>query len=348
MPRTTPRDPPPTDAVAATVGRRLDERVVACEPFANGLNAVYRVAFADAPPAVAKLATFSTDAELRVEGRLLERLAAAGVPVPTHHGTVLPADHDLSVAVLLTAFVPGRRLTDLRAFSRRACERLFVAAGRHLAAIHAPRIADEFGPLAHAGGDGDGLTATGAGDWPTAFRRLVADLGGRLAGDGYTTDDRPRLADLAPRVTTRLRAAVGDDWDATPALLTADYRPANLVFGPDDDARPLVRAVVDVGDGPAGDGLLDLALAEHALVTVPFTDEDRRADGRSRLRTAYRRGGGREFDPDGDRYTAYRLYAVARRAAGLDYWAQFAPESEPAAVADRVRRRIDRLCRRLA
>ncbi len=108
MPRTTPRDPPPTDAVAATVGRCLDARAVTCDPFANGLNAVSRIVFADTPPVVAKLATFSTGTELQVEGRLLERLATAGAPVPTHFGTLPPADHDLLVAVLVTAFVPGR------------------------------------------------------------------------------------------------------------------------------------------------------------------------------------------------------------------------------------------------
>lgn len=145
-----------------------------------------------------------------------------------------------------------------------------------------------------------------------------------------------RFADVVPAVRAALSDGPGVE-TPVPALLLTDYRPANLVLGP-PGATPLTEAVIDVGSGPVGDGVLDLALPEGAPVDVPVGGTERAERLRRTLRTRYRDRRSTDltgaFAPGG-RDERYRLYARARRPSAFDYWVQFAREE--CAVARRVR-----------
>jgi len=130
-----------------------------------------------------------------------------------------------------------------------------------------------------------------------------------------------------------------------PVLLHGDYRPANLVLAPEGE-RPVLRGVID-GGGQVGDGLLDLALAESALVDVPLGDDDRVPRLRRLLRETYR-----DHRPVDDaafavRYPYYRLYALVKCMGAFDYFEQFAPGGPPE-VADRWRAATNGLLEALA
>lgn len=317
--------------------------MAAVEPSEEGLNAVYRVDRVEAAPVVVKTATVSTDRELLTEAAVLSRLeAATDLPVPTVHATVEPETGPLDLAALVLEYRSGLTEPDLLSLSPAARERLVVEAGRHLAGIHGVRLADGFGPLDLRDGT---LTVEPAHDWPDWFRALADDTVAGLRGEGLTTDDHPRFADLAPVVGTALDGPLGDR-NPEPALLIGDYRPANLRLAP--DSTPVVRAVLDPGHGPTADGLLDLALAENAFVDIPLGSTDRADRLRARLRTAYcsRRG----TDPavlEGERYARYRLYAWARRMAAFDYWSGLARGTDTDATAGRCRRAVERRLDRL-
>lgn len=363
MPRDEPRDPPAPSAVAAALEAGFDWTVTDVEPFQAGLNAVSRVERTDEEPVVAKLATFVTDAELHTEARLHARLAAdSDARLPGVVGTL--ATTEPGVACLVTEYVPGHHETDLRAFSRGQQRQLLAESGRLLAQVHAVSVTDGFGPLERPEGgsttdrprefDGDQtpeFTADPSLDWSEWFRRLCQQMRAGLTGVGATTDANPRFGDLADRITSTLAGPV--EPATQPAVLIGDFRPANLVFGEPpaadaDDGDRLIRALVDIGAGPTADGLLDLALAEDALVGIPFGGTEHGEEYRRVLRRAYCDESG--LDPTvvrERRYTRYRLYARGRRMAAFDYWQQFAHETNSAATAERWRRHVRRLCRRL-
>ena len=133
-------------------------------------------------------------------------------------------------------------------------------------------------------------------------------------------------------------ATTRGNWEVDPAILFGDYRPANLVLASDDQEDPIIRAVIDIGCGPATDGLLDLALAEDALVDIPFGGTERADYLRDRLRASYSARRNADISTfDSDRYTAYRLYARIRRMGTFGYWVQFAREADQDATARRWR-----------
>lgn len=336
--RDEPRDPPSLDAVAATVESALGWTVTTVTPFDEGLNGVYRIDRANDDPVVLKAASFVTDDELLTEAALFERIgAASAVPVPAVNATLDAAGTDFGVAAFVMEHCEGRVEPDLLELPPDARGRLVAESGHHLARSHAVRVTDEFGQLTLR--DGAVASVESYEEWTTWFATFAEFVGDALLGEGATTDDEPRFADLAPAVERALTEAVdAGGWTAEPSLMFGDYRPANLVLAPTDDADPLVRAVVDVGVGPTADGLLDLALAEDAMVDVPLGGTQAADRLRERLRGAYaeRRG----LDPaafESDRYACYRLYARARRLAGFDYWATFAREADVDAVAARWR-----------
>lgn len=361
MGRESPLEHPSTDAVAGAASRVLGRPVAAVAPVDEGLNAVYRVSFDDDEPpdaGVLKLATFADDAAYLPEPRLFSLLADAPVPVPE----VLATETRLDAAFGVTSYREGRSVTDVLALSPEGRERLVSEAGRHLAAIHDAGVLDHvstpdgaYGDLRLQEADPDvplvvGSNATDSAvtaheGWPDRFAVVVDRAAAGLAGESYTSGGLDRFADLAPVV----RDAVA----ATPlpatlpvATLHGDYRPANLVFAPADDAAPLVRAVLDFGSPETGDGLFDLALAENALVGVPLGGTDRGEYLARALRESYaahrdvavgdRLGLGGGGQPDVV-YRTYLLVARAKRTGAFDYFERFAREGDDAAVARRFR-----------
>lgn len=336
MVRETPLSPPSESAAGDAAAAALDRRVAEAARVAEGLNAVYRVEFADGRRAALKVATLATDAELLAEARFQRRVAdETEVPAPAVLAAVGPEAGPLDAAHFLADYRAGRQVTDALDLSASARERLVVEAGRHLAAIHGVDVAGGFGDLRVV----DGALAVGrdrgsAAEW---FAERAAEAADRLGGEGWATDDDARFADLVPDVRAAFEGARDVLAGATvsPSPLHEDYRPANLVFAPRDDGDPLTRAVLDFGEPRAGDGLLDLALAEDALVDVPLGGAGRADHLREALRSAYlERRPGVALD---ERYPCYRLYARARRLGAFDYWVQFAREDDPGAVARRWR-----------
>lgn len=338
MTREHPRDPPAETAVAAAVEATLDSQVTDVAGFEEGLNAVYRVDRCGEEPVVLKTATLATDEERLIEGALLSRLGeATDVPLPAVLATIDPSETVLDVAAVAMEHCDGRSVTDLRTLSPPAQRRLIAESGRHLAAIHEADVVDGFGPVRL---DGDRLRSDPAdAAWPDWFDALVDETLDGLRGAGHYTDADPRFADLEPILRDALQSPPRDgEWDPDPALLIGDYRPANLVLAPDGEADPIVRAVVDVDYSPTVDGLVDLALAEDALVDVPYDRSERAETLRTVFRTAYT--GIRDVDPSvlaSDRYARYRLYARARRMGAFEYWQQFAPDDDPDETARRWR-----------
>lgn len=337
------RETPLSEPDEATAGRAasvaLDTAVDAVDRIEEGLNATYRVDLADGRSAMLKVATLASNAELLPEPYVQRRLASeTPVPVPEVLAVVEPDDEPLEATAFLARYCDGRQVTDALALSATAHERLVSEAGHNLAAMHELRAPDGFGPLAVE--DDDLLVASPAESWSARFAALAADAVEGLTGGGFVTDDEGRFADLAPTVDDAFAAfeTVGDDRAIAPAVLHGDYRPANLVLAPDDDAIPLTRAVLDVGVPATGDGLLDCALTEGALIDVPLGGNDGAEGLRDAFRSAYaaERGQSRSYLFDA-RYPYYRLLARCRRLGSFGYWYQFAREDDPDDVADRWR-----------
>lgn len=357
MPRETPREPPSAAAVAAAVAEAVadgDESAAgpepdpsAVSPFEEGLNAVFHVGLGDSS-VVCKTATVSTDAELLAAAEVLRRVGAeTTVPVPSVEAVLEPTENSpLDVAAVLLEYVDGRVETDIRALDREMQTAVIDASGTHLAAIHDLRVADGFGPLRRVG---DTLEPNPRFEtWPEFFDSLAADAVGALDGEGFTADAEPRFDDLSDEIRSVLTGAADESWAPAPSILLGDYRPANLVLSRERDIERPIRAVLDLGAGPTADALADFALAENALVEIPFGGTDRAAVLRDRLRTAY-------FDRQDvdrsvcrtERFALYRLYAHARRLGAFDYWAQFAHESARSATEARLRGSVRDLLDRL-
>ena len=384
MVRESPLDRPDSGIVAEAAARATGRSVARVRPVDEGLNAVYRVAFADddtTREAVLKAATFANDAEFLPEPRLLSLLADGPVPVPAVLATVGADESPFDAAFCLTEFVPGRHVADALSLPPAVHERLVREAGRHLAGVHdldvarrAAVLGGPYGDLRTPGGDParpmeiresgrSGSTDDPGHDaWPARLASVVDRVADGLAGETLTSGGQDRFADLVPVVREAVEAATIPESPPV-ATIHGDLRPANLVLAGDeaaeaggaDDAAPLVRAVLDFGTCETGDGLLDLALAENALVEVPLGGTDRGDRLATSLRTAYAasrsadvgarlglRGGG----PD-ESYRAYLLLARAKRLGSFGYMAQFAREADPEAVATRWRGSVAEAARRL-
>ena len=328
MVRDTPREPPSLEAIADFVETHLGWTVSTVTRFEEGLNAVYRVDRHDGDAVVVKTATVVSDDALLVEATLHAAIAAeTGVPVPAVLETFEREETSINLAAFVMEYRPGRTVTDIHDLSSNAQERLIVEAGHHHAELHGARIVDGFGPLALS--NGDVVADPAYPSWGAWFEARIEQALDGMRGVGVTKDSRPQFSDLETEVRSILGREISSTWEVVPAIFFGDYRPANLVLSTDDESRPLVKAVVDVGAGPTGDGLLDLALAEDALVDIPFGGTDRADLLRMLLRDAYSET--RHVDADvfeTDQYTRYRLYARARRMGSFGYWGQFVHEDD--------------------
>jgi aminoglycoside phosphotransferase (APT) family kinase protein len=342
MVRDSPLDWPDPAEAATAAEQALDRPIEDATTIDEGVNAAYRLELGDGTRAFLKAATLAPDEAFRPEPHLLALVGReTDVPVPEVLAAVPPAEdadeNPLEVAFFVSRYCEGRHETDVLELSPEAHERFVRVVGHYLADLHDLDVAEQFGVLRVADGE---LTVPDPRDsWPEWFGELAEEVLAGLDGEGHLMDDAARFADLEPTVRDAFERfpRADPDRDVTPAALHGDPRPANVVFAPDDDADPLVRAVLDFG-AETGDGLLDLARAEDALIDLPLGESERADELRRVLRKSYRDHRDAEVgDPFPTRYASYRLYARAKALAGFDFWAQFAREDDRDAIARRWR-----------
>ncbi|NHN46591.1 phosphotransferase [Halostella sp. JP-L12] len=285
-----------------------------------GKNAVYAVTFADRE-AILKVGTASPD-RVRAEPAILRFVRdRTGVPVPA---VLAVSDDVLEHPCCLFERVAGRtvpdRPTDL---SSDVLARLCEDGGRHLAALHEVDSFETVGPLVP--GD-DGVAVRGSyEDWPSLLERAmtakIEALGGRFDRYEATLQDY-----VASAVDEHRRSASVD-----PVLVHMDYRPANLVFDPDEPFR--TRAVLDWAGAAAAPAAYEIAHAEALLTDWPRLGAADRADLRVRFRSGY----APEVDVP-EIPTLYRVDARLRLMKHLDLEVDESDESaREARAAEHVR-----------
>lgn len=346
MSRDEPRPEPSTATVRDAAMAALDRPVADVARIETGVNALFRIDLADGTRAVLKAPRYAAEPAFLVEPVHLSRIGSeTDVPAPEILATVHASDGPLEVPFYLMTHLDGRHVDSPLELSSATRERLVREAGSHLAAIHEMDLpVTQWGHLEAP--DGELRVREPFDVWRSFFDELAAEICDALRGEGPLTDEQPHFADIEPlvreTVTGDLPAAT--DRSPEPSLVAGDYRAANLLLAPRDDADPLVRGVIDVG-GQVGDGLLDVALTEDALIDLPLGGTPEAESLRTAFRESYAtsrsahavdRGTDRHATFD-ERYPYYRLYARARRLKAFDYSVQFARESDPDAVAHRCR-----------
>ncbi|UPV73348.1 phosphotransferase [Halorussus limi] len=339
---------PDAEAVAGAARAACGRAVAEVTPVSKGINAIYRIDFADGDAAVLKAATFNTTAELRPEPYLLETLRdETALPLPE----VLAIAEDggpLGVFHFLLDYREGRQIRDLDGLSWSERERLVRAVGRHLARLHEFRLAETGAPVAaDLGADdcgplrmtdpGDGATPTfttgdGVDSWGEVFASL-ADHPVSLVEQVQCGDDPGRFADLVPEIVAAFDGVADDVRDpASPTVLHRDFHLDNLVLAPEADADGGVgiRSVLDFGDPYVGDYRLDLAFAEDAVVRVQLPTADRAADLAGLLRRSYARERG--IDPSEIVTREYHYYLLVQRCRWMAVAVDWDACDDPAAV----------------
>lgn len=323
---------PPIGAVRDAATAALGRPVGAVERRAPG---TYALELGDGGAATLRLAPDDCDERRLVEPCLLDALADTAVPTPTLLAVVGPDTSPFGASFCIVRVDGGQRLPDVLALPERAHERLVREAGEQLAALHNTDF--DLRTSADGGPYGDLRVPACHPDAPLT----VVDATGRTTGPGdeHWSD---RVDSLRDRAVAGLRGGEFDDLTGTvadgltaatvpdrppAATLHLGYRPAKLSFEPGitwpTHARresAAVRAVRGWASASTGDGLLDLAIAEDALVGLPLGGTDRARELTAVLREAYVDARG-VSTPFGERYAAYLLLARARLLAadnGID------------------------------
>lgn len=338
---------PIRDAATAALGRP----VAAVERRSPG---VFTLELDDGGAATLKLAAEGSAGRRLVEPCLLAALADTAIPAPELLVAVGPDTSPLGAAFCIVRADGGQRLDHALALPAPAHERLVREAGEHLAALHNAdidvRSSADGGPY----GDlrvpdchpdapltvvdvADGTPEPGHERWPARVETLTERVVDDLRGSAFD--------DLAGTVRAAIDAA--DLPDRPPAaLLHHDYRPANLAFEPGitwpTHARresEVVRTVRGLDSPSTGDGLLDLAVAEDALVGLPLGGTDRTRELTAALRESYvaQRG---VSTPFGERYAAYLLLARARLLATTESDHRHTSEHDAHGARVRCRERV--------
>lgn len=285
-----------------------------------GKNAVYTVTFADRE-AVLKVGTASPD-RVRTEPAILRFVRdRTGVPVPA---VLAASDNVLEHPCCLFERASGRTVSDRPTdLSTDVLVRLCEDGGRHLAALHEIDSFETVGPLV-PGDDGVAVRES-CEDWPSLLRRAmtakIEALGERF--DCYEATLRDYVAST---VDDHCRSASVD-----PVLVHMDYRPANLVFDPDEPFR--TRAVLDWAGAAAAPAAYEIAHAEALLTDWPHLDAAERASLRARFRSGYDLGSGLSEIP-----SLYRVDARLRLMKHLGLEVDDSDESaREARAAEHVR-----------
>jgi hypothetical protein len=349
MTRTAPIGPRAVrDAATAALGRPVGT-VERASP------GCYALELRDGGSATLKLARDGDDERCLVEPCLLDALADTAIPTPALLAAVGSDTSPFGSSFCILSADGGQRLPDVLALPEAAHERLVREAGEHLAALHnadldARPSADggPYGDLRVPGChpdapptvvdvEADGIPAAGDERWPERFERLRDRVVGELRGGEFD--------DLTGTVGDGL--TVGSVPERPPAaLLHLDYRPATLRFEPGvtwpTHARresPVVRTVRGLATASTGDGLLDLAIAEDALIGLPVGRIDRARELTAALRESYVAERG-VSTPFGERYAAYLLFARAHLLSATDDVGSHTREHDACEAGIRCRERV--------
>lgn len=353
MTPTAPSDRPAVGSVRDAAVAALGRPVAAVDPRSDGR---YALELESGETATLRLAADGDDAAQLVEPCLLSALAGADVPTPDLLAAVAPDASPFGVSFCITSVASEQRLDHVLDLSEGAHERLVREAGAQLAALHGAdidaRLSVDGGPygdlrvpdchpdaplvVVDAAADGP---RPGHERWPAYVERLTERA---LAGlqDG-------EFADLASTIRAGIDAATLPA-EPTIAPLHLDYRPENLAFEPgitwpshDGRRDGVVRSVRRFDSAGTGDGLLDLAIAEDALVGLPLGGTDRGRELAAALRESYVAERG-VSTPFGERYAAYLLLARARLLARTESH-RHTREHDADDAAARFRARVETL-----
>lgn len=328
------RDEPTPGAVVEAASARLDRSVASVTPYEEGMNAVYRVAFADGPDAVLKAGTRTEGSKLLSGPALIERLRReTDLPVPNVLAVAPDGDEHVACAYFLMEHIGGRREPDVNALSESEHRRLVREAGAHLAAIHGVPYEGPYGRL-HAE-DGALFVERPFERW-TDYVASVSDY--------YAEHIDSRFEGLRPVFEGAMGRFDLDEGKVDQSILYRDYHPKNLVLEPSADEGSLVRAILDFNFRPVGDALFDVAVAETHLVDLPVGGTERAASLRDLLRSGYVDARGGAPDYFDERYPYYRLLAVADYLNYVEYAARLGRESDPERVVERLRAFVRARC----
>lgn len=281
---------PDTNAVAQAAQKAEGRRVINVKPIPKGINAIYRVTFADDDIAVLKAATFNTTGELRPEPHLLTALAReTTVPVPEVLA-VVENSGSLDTFHFLLEHCEGWQTRKLDRLSAVEQERLVREAGRYLARLHEYRPAKACGPLRltdqGAKTSREFTTGTTHNSWATTFSSLAAHPI-QLLKQVQCGDDTGRFTDLVPDVVAAFESvADAIEEPEMPTLLHRDFHLDNFILA-SEGTNLRIQSVLDFGDPYIGDYRLDLAFAEDAIIRVQLPTSDRAARLAELFRSTY-------------------------------------------------------------
>ncbi|GAB7094554.1 hypothetical protein JCM30237_17070 [Halolamina litorea] len=353
MPRTRPvrsGSAPVRDAAVAALGRRVaavDQRA----------DESYELELESGRTATLRLAARCGDDERLVEPCLLDALRDTDVPAPELLAAVGPETSPFDAAFCIVDVNRGQRLDDVLDLPEPAHERLVREAGAHLAALHNASVGAYTTENGGAYGDlrvpnchpDSPLVVVDGGDeevrpaharWPDRVERLTDRALGGLQGGEFT--------DLVGPIGAGVAAAGLPERPAA-AALHLGYRPANIEFEPGitwpshaQRGGTVVRTLRGFENASTGDGLLDLAVAEDALISLPLGDTDRAQELTATLRESYVAERGVPT-PFGERYAAYLLLARARLLSRLGAPYRVTREHDAYDAAIRFREQVDSL-----
>ena len=249
------------------------------------------------------------DVPFDVEPKLHEYVAnRTAVPVPR----ILVFKQDPVVDVrpyFVTERVHGQNLSEQFAtLSRETRSRVMRQAGAILGDLHSEIGFEAFGRLdLH---NGRLIVRDWMGSWREYFEQLTRTHLSRLA-------DTP-FADVTERARAQIEPALEVvPEDGVPRLVHDDFRPANLLFDPDE--REPITAVLDWQDVLAALPEYNLAQTEFLFIDSSFTDPEVRESLRTEFHDGYTEHRPMDFE-DGyaDRRPLYQLSTLLWRMAGFD------------------------------
>lgn len=344
---------PIRDAATAALGRPI----TIVEPRPDGS---YGLELGTGETATLRLAPDCSDAAGLVEPCLLSSLSDADIPTPELLAAVDPDTSPFGVAFCIVDADRGQQLDDVLDLPDHAHERLVREAGEQLAALHRSgvdvRESEDGGPYGDlrvpaCHPDAPLVVIDASEDEPAPGHERWPDWLDVLTERTLDALD-PEFADLAPTVREGIAAADVPERRAV-APLHLGYEPGNLEFEPgvtwpshEKRDAGVVRTVRGFDAAVTGDGLLDLAAAEDALVGLPLGGTERGRELTATLREAYvgERG---VPTPFGERYAAYLLFARARLLATVEEPHRRSREHDAFEAGIRFRERVQSLAESL-
>jgi Ser/Thr protein kinase RdoA (MazF antagonist) len=238
----------------------------------------------------------------------------------------------------VTQRIEGKNLAaSIGELDRETRGRVIEHAGKILGDLHANVRFEGFGRLALE--DGRLIVDEFSWDWQEFFREMVEDYIDRLESTPF--------ADLQAQAREHLAGCI-DYIDSTgpPRLVHDDFRPANMLFDPEQDEP--ITAVLDWQFALAAEAEYHIARTEFLFIDPAFRDAETRKRLRERLYDGYREY--QPFDPDDgfeDRRMIYYFATLLWRMLGFE--AAFADQTElmRGRAEVRFKQQFDQLAERL-